>query len=326
MRIRFLSPYVNQIDEPTFRYRTENVIKGLQNRGWDADLLQDPSKDFEVGIIHCFSSLKNALKMRRKSKILIYDINDNLFFLEDDYMCSRFLAQISDLVICASQYLMRRYYPLNKNCFWIPDFVDTGCNSDKNREIVGSKREELIVVWMGHWDNVRYLEKVSVPLVALSEKHNVVLKIITSEWGDSGYSDIEKLKGWMPSVKIHFVKWSLETYLSELIHSDIAVAPLFNNEFCKSKSENKLISYMGVGLPVVASPIISYENIVRDGYNGFLAESAEEWQEKLEKLFISRDLRKFIGEKGKRITKYFRQENVIYMWEAVLKKVEQELL
>jgi glycosyltransferase involved in cell wall biosynthesis len=311
------------MDEPTFRYRTENVIRGLQKRGWDADQLLNLSDSFEVGVIHCFSSLVNALKIRRKSEILIYDVNDNLFFLEDDYMCSRFLAQSSDMIICASQYLMKRYRPLNKNCFWIPDLIDYAGNIESNREQSENADDEVIIVWMGHRDNVRYLEKVRIPLMAISRKYPMILKVITSETEDSMYPTIEKLKGWMPSVKIRFVKWMRETFMDELINSDIAIAPLFNNEFCKSKSENKLISYMNAGLPVIASSILSYENIVQDGYNGFLADTDEEWQGVLEKLIADRELRCSVKERGKKTTKYFEENNIISMWEAVFKSVRQ---
>ena len=323
MKIRFLSPYSNQLYEPTFRYRTDNVIRGLRARGWDADQLRDLSDTSDVCIIHCFSSLATALRIRRKCKIQIYDVNDNLFFLENDHMCSRFLAESADMIVCASKYLMKRYNPLNKNCFWIPDLIDDSVNAGTGGTMSGNAGDALIIVWMGHRDNVRYLSKVSKPLAALSKKYSILLKVITSETEDSFYPTIEKLKGWMPTIKIRFVKWMHDTCFDELMGSDIAIAPLFNDEFSKSKSENKVVAYMKSGLPVIASPIPAYKNIIRSGYNGFLANTDEQWLDALEQLITDKGLRCTIGERGKKVTRYYEEDNIIAMWESVLMRMGQ---
>jgi glycosyltransferase involved in cell wall biosynthesis len=325
MRIRFLSPYHNQSDEPTFRYRTDNVIKGLRARGWDADQFADLKDTSDVGIIHCFSSLATALKIRMKCRCLIYDVNDNLFFLENDHMCSRFLAECADMIVCASQYLMKRYHPLNNNCFWIPDLIDAVGSGRNGRAQRGSAADEVVIVWTGHRDNVRYLAQVIKPLMEMSKKHSIMLKVITSETGDSVYPTIEKLKALLPSVKIHFVKWTRDTCFDELKQSDIAIAPLFNDEFCKSKSENKLITYMQAGLPVIASPIPAYENVIRSGYNGYLASTNEQWGDALEQLIEDGDLRHTIGARGKSVCRYFEEENVLSMWETVFMSIRHHL-
>lgn len=325
MRIRFLSPYRNQSHEPTFRYRTDNVIKGLRARGWDVDQLAYLTDPVDVGIINCFSSRATALTIRRTCRCLIYDVNDNLFFLENDHMCSRFLAESADMIVCASEYLMKRYHPLNKNCFWIPDLIDCAGCARNGRVLSGSAGDDVVIVWTGHRDNIRYLARVVKPLTELSNKHPLMLKIITSENGDSDHSAIEKLKAWLPSMKICFVKWTRDTYFDELMRSDIAIAPLFNNEFCKSKSENKVISYMQTGLPVIASPIPAYVHIIRSGYNGYLADTDDQWRDALGPLIEDEALRHTIGARGKKICKYFEEVNVISMWEALLMRIRYYL-
>jgi glycosyltransferase involved in cell wall biosynthesis len=47
------------------------------------------------------------------------------------------------------------------------------------------------------------------------------------------------------------------------------------------KSENRLTLKMSVGLPVVASPVPSYEPVVQQGRNGFIASTRDEWQSHL---------------------------------------------
>ena len=64
------------------------------------------------------------------------------------------------------------------------------------------------------------------------------------------------------------------------------------------KSENRLTMKMAVGLPVIATPIPSYEAVVEQGVNGFLARSRVEWFEFLER---RRDpaLRRAMGDRAR---------------------------
>jgi len=46
----------------------------------------------------------------------------------------------------------------------------------------------------------------------------------------------------------------------------------------KVKSINRLVTFMAFGIPVIASPIPSYLEIVKNGENGYMAETSEEWR------------------------------------------------
>jgi hypothetical protein len=56
---------------------------------------------------------------------------------------------------------------------------------------------------------------------------------------------------------------------------------------------------MAVGLPVVASPVGMNCQVVRQGVNGFLAESPDAWREALASLAKDPDLRRRMGEAGR---------------------------
>jgi len=77
----------------------------------------------------------------------------------------------------------------------------------------------------------------------------------------------------------------------------------------KVKSENRLTMKMCVGLPVVATPIPSYEPIITHGENGFFARTRDEWFEYLTLLRDS-ELRFKIGERARKsvLTKYSMEE------------------
>jgi glycosyltransferase involved in cell wall biosynthesis len=61
----------------------------------------------------------------------------------------------------------------------------------------------------------------------------------------------------------------------------------------------KALLYMGVGVPVVASPVGVNTSIIQDGQNGFLADSEDEWVEKLLVLVRSVSLRRSFGTAGR---------------------------
>jgi glycosyltransferase involved in cell wall biosynthesis len=76
---------------------------------------------------------------------------------------------------------------------------------------------------------------------------------------------------------------------------DIAIAPLEKTRFNSCKSELKWLE-AGCHLnPCLASRWGGFAEVVRDGEDGFLADSMEEWEEKLSRLIDDIDLRQYIG-------------------------------
>ena len=75
------------------------------------------------------------------------------------------------------------------------------------------------------------------------------------------------------------------------------------------KSENRLTMKMGVGLPVIASPIPSYEQVIEHGRNGFLAHSRKDWLEHLDTL-REPTVRREVGEQARRsvLERYSKKE------------------
>ena len=73
----------------------------------------------------------------------------------------------------------------------------------------------------------------------------------------------------------------------------------------------KAILYMSMGIPCVCSPVGVNKEIIVDGINGFLANSEEEWIEKLSCLIRDPELRGRFGEAGRStvIDKYSLKSN-----------------
>lgn len=69
-----------------------------------------------------------------------------------------------------------------------------------------------------------------------------------------------------------------EEYLSSLAECDISIAPLENYIFNDSKSNIKYLEASIVKVPSVCSPRAAFSLVIVHGENGFLCETADEWE------------------------------------------------
>lgn len=133
--------------------------------------------------------------------------------------------------------------------------------------------------------------------------------------------------------RIRCVPWDPQGVYAELLKADIGIIPVDAPPQTgpnlpvppwKAKSENRLTLKMSTGLPVVSTPIPSYEAVVRHGVNGFLAPTRRDWMDSLEAL---RDpqLRRDIGERARvSVVERYSQHEQARRLIDVLRRVLQE--
>lgn len=162
---------------------------------------------------------------------------------------------------------------------------------DLKRYVAQTRSEGKIdvphVVWIGSPSTVKYLAALEAPMAALARRIAFKLRVI------GGILE-------MPGVDVECVPWSEESEVQAIADCDVGIMPLTDSPWERGKCGYKLIQYMACGLPVVASPVGVNTQIVRDGINGFLAESADAWVTKLERLLGDAGLRKSMGGEGRR--------------------------
>jgi glycosyltransferase involved in cell wall biosynthesis len=84
--------------------------------------------------------------------------------------------------------------------------------------------------------------------------------------------------------------WGADSVYAAMQRADIGIIPIEEDLVrdpageWKVKSENRLTLKMAMGLPVVATPIPSYEPVIEQGVDGFLARSKGEWLQYLSAL------------------------------------------
>jgi hypothetical protein len=103
--------------------------------------------------------------------------------------------------------------------------------------------------------------------------------------------------------RIRRIPWHPEGVYERLQQADIGILPIDRQPPASPgatapnwqvKSENRLTMKMCIGLPVIATPIPSYEPVIEHGCNGYLASNHNAWRECLETL-RNPDLRKSMG-------------------------------
>jgi glycosyltransferase involved in cell wall biosynthesis len=143
------------------------------------------------------------------------------------------------------------------------------------------------IVWIGSPSTARYLKLIHSPLVELSRRYAFRLRIIGP-------------RPELPGIDVEYVDWSEATEVSAIRACHIGVMPLPDTRWARGKCGYKLIQYMACGLPVVGSPVGVNSVIIREGENGFLADSDRAWFDALEALLKDSSLRRRLGCAGRR--------------------------
>jgi glycosyltransferase involved in cell wall biosynthesis len=149
--------------------------------------------------------------------------------------------------------------------------------------------ERVVIGWMGTPNSFPYIANLEGVFRKLSDRYNVELRIVSSK-------EYQTL-----NIPVVNRKWSIDTEVDDLCSFDIGIMPLVDDEWTRGKSSYKAVQYMGVGIPVVCSPVGVASEIVQDGVNGFLASTPEQWFDRLALLIERRDLRQLQGLEGRRM-------------------------
>ena len=175
----------------------------------------------------------------------------------------------------------------------------------------------MIIGWIGVEASLVYLELLQNVLQEIARRYPVRLKII-SRVGEKPFT--------LPGVPMNLVPWSYETEVEEMAEFDIGIMPLKEEEWARGKCGLKLLQYMAMGIPSVSTRFGVNSEIVEEGKDGFLAQSSEEWVEKLSRLIEDAALRQKMGEaaRKKAVEKYSLEKTALLLAD-VLRKVSNGL-
>lgn len=235
-------------------------------------------------------------KFSKKTK-LVFDFDDSIWLQnisEANRMFSIFkdaaktekIIRVAHLVVAGNRYLADFAKQFNPNVVIIPTTIDT----DLYKPVLKTPEEKICIGWSGSITTIEHMETKLYALAEVKKKYGqkVYFKII----GDGKYnSGLLQTKG---------LPWIKDTEVEDMSEFDIGIMPLPDTEWAKGKCGLKGLQYMALGIPTVMSPVGVNAEIISDGENGFLAASDEEWVAKLSLLIESFELRKKLGEAGRK--------------------------
>jgi glycosyltransferase involved in cell wall biosynthesis len=99
----------------------------------------------------------------------------------------------------------------------------------------------------------------------------------------------------LAALNAEFVRWRPETEVEDLARLDIGVMPLPDGRYERGKCAFKLLQYMALGRPGVASPVGANAEVVTDRVDGFLPSTDDAWEQDLTLLIEDPNLRQEIG-------------------------------
>jgi len=210
----------------------------------------------------------------------------------------RQIAKRSIFCIAASRFLERFLSEFNKKVYYIPSGADTELFK---LSLNGLSDKEIILSWIGTFHKKEYIENIKLALDCFSvlrKKHNHIYFDIV---GDGIYrEDLVDIVNRFNDLNIRLKDWippnMIPIYLDTI---QIGLLPVVSDtKFNRAKSPTKLFEYMTMAKPTVSSNIGEAPHIIKDGDNGFLANTKEEFIERMQILIEDRNLRQRIGEKA----------------------------
>jgi glycosyltransferase involved in cell wall biosynthesis len=120
-----------------------------------------------------------------------------------------------------------------------------------------------------------------------------------------------------------FIRWRPETEVEDLARIDIGVMPLPDGPIERGKCAYKLIQYMALGRPGVASPVGANREVVTEGVDGYLPDDSAAWERAIVSLVEDPALRHAVGERARaRVESAYSIRAVVPAYKALFHDLE----
>ncbi len=194
----------------------------------------------------------------------------------------------------------------------IPTCIDMERHAQKTYDGKASGAP-VVLGWTGIRDNLGYLDAVLEALRTLADTRSIELLVVSDgEFHPDG-------------VPTRNVPWTPENEIAVLQEADIGLMPLVDTARARGKCAFKALQFMGVGTPVVLSPVGMNAEVVGQEAGGLCAASPQEWQEALLRLIDDPALRERMGRAGSdRVAQRYSFDAHLPRFSAVMKAVARE--
>lgn len=302
----------NNPDRASFKQRIGVYLNALQARGIQCEVAKMPAgslarrklfkraADFDGVFLHKKGlNPFDAMWLRKFSRKIIFNFDDAVMYSDKNpqrrsrshFVPFRRSVKLADLVICGSSYLAEHARPFNANVEVLPLGLKV---SDYQAVSAAGADGKVRLVWVGSESTLSYLKGIKPAIERVGARFdNVALRIICDHFLT------------FENVPVEERPWSKETLGTDLATSNIGLAPLPDNPFTRGKCSFKVLEYSAAGLAVIASPVGTNAEHVRDGVTGFLAKSNDDWVSRITQLIENAQLREEMGNRGREYARKF---------------------
>ncbi len=296
----------NNPERASFRQRIAVHLSDIHSQGISTQVMKLPSgplarlalfrqaADYDAVILHKKTlNCLNAICLRKFSTRIIYDFDDAVMYNATNPDRSSMKRQkafqrtvsLADQVIAGNPYLAGHASKFNDNV----EVLATGLDVKAYEVNAGGRKGGRIrLVWIGSKSTLRYLAEIRPALEEIGSRFdNVVLRIICDQFFD------------LQNMPVEQHAWSIKTQVSDLISSDIGLAPQPDNRFTRGKCGFKILQYYAAGLPVIAAPVGVNSEYVKDRVSGYHATSIPQWIDGLTALIRDAGCRRQMGDAGR---------------------------
>jgi len=189
----------------------------------------------------------------------------------------KYITRHSYKVTVCNKYLVDWASAHNPSTVLIPTTIDPEYHKPVEKPIDGQRLP--VIGWTGSQSNISYLEIIRPVIKKLQEEYDFEFRIICDL--DPGFSELKNYR---------FVKWSIESEITDLGALDIGLMPVPKGTWEKGKVGFKAIQYSALQIPPVASSVGSGHEVVDHEKTGLVVENNEsDWYEALERLLKNPD-------------------------------------
>ena len=258
---------------------------------------------------------------------LVYETDDDLLQAEPSGLPHLFDAQtlegirrslrLVDAVTVSTPYLAEQVRAYNPNVYVLPNFVKAGL-LNLNRP----RRDKLTIGWAAGSSHLIDIVTVADQLRRVLEANpQVDMHFMGYDWSP------ELHRADLQSAVKRQCRWSnwqadVGEYYKQ-VDFDIAIAPLADVPFNRSKSDIRAKEMAAMGIPIVAADLLPYHDFVQDGKTGYLYGSAEEFAKRLDELIHDPAARAEMGAAAKEQARGWTIEEHWVKWQDVYESVAE---
>jgi glycosyltransferase involved in cell wall biosynthesis len=230
-------------------------------------------------------------------KKIIYDFDDAIWLpntSEENKLAGRLkfhskvrlICRWSYRISCGNEWLADFARQFNSRVVVNPTTIDTEYLHNPN--LFPKKNNEKIVIgWTGTHSTLVYLTQLIPVLQSIEKNYSVIVRVISNK------------NPQLPLQGFEYLPWRKETEIQDLNSFDIGLMPLTEDPWSNGKCGFKALQYMALNIPCLASPVGVNTNIIKHSVNGYLCHSNVDWEQTLEKLIESSELRESVGAAGR---------------------------